>query len=251
MGYRHMREYIQIVESMMLREFMFAQGDPIQAMLDLNVFADLAEESLEDNPLDPKFVKSYQPTVEKMRERIESMPPIPLLPTMIDKLEREYYDGSDAYEEGFEEALGEIYDQQLKTCEEICNEMQLVLKDPTKAKDMVIRSILTTIKRNPGSSDMKHRMIKVIDGLRSQGYDFPELTAIEKSIRSEIDEETAKQAIVRGIRKGVKAGLVGSAIAAGMGGNHNTPHTPEPTNISIHMKNDLNSSKPAKITRKP
>ena len=85
-----MREYITIVESMMLREFMFSQGDPIQAMFDLNVFADLSGEGLDDNPLDPEFIKRYQAMSAKMRERIESMPPVPLLPTMVDRIEQEY-----------------------------------------------------------------------------------------------------------------------------------------------------------------
>lgn len=176
--------HTKLLEAMLLREFIFSHGDPVQTMLDLNVFADLDEDGMEFNDADPDFVEEWQQTSAPLRKRIESMPRIPLLPTMIDRLEQEHYDGSDAYEEGFEEDLGRIYGRQLRVCKEICDQIDEIVKDPNKAKDMILRSLLTAIKGNTGSPVLSHSMMKTISALRDQGYDYPELVSIEKSLKA-------------------------------------------------------------------
>lgn len=179
-----MSELFKLIETILLREYIFAHGDTVIAMLDLNVFADLDDENIEDNGSSTTFIEHYQNLSAPIRARIEALPSVPLLPTMIDSLERAYYEGSDAYEEEYEDDLAKIYDRQLKLCKEICDQMEEILKDPTKTKDAVIRAILTTIKENPGSSGLKSQMGRLIDTLRMQGYDYPELDMIEKSIKA-------------------------------------------------------------------
>jgi hypothetical protein len=178
-----MREYIKIIETMMLREFIFSHGDTVQSMLQLNVFLDMEEP--EQMGFSEEFIEEWRGESDLLRKRIESMPPLPLLPEMVDALEDVHYDGSDAYQEGEEETLSSLYSNQLDVCEEICGQIDEILADPTAAKDMIIRSLLTAVKNNSGSPALANSMITTISALRNQGYDYPELASIEKSLRSQ------------------------------------------------------------------
>lgn len=239
-----MREYIDIVEHIMLNEYIFDYGETPQVMLQLNVFEDMFGEGAEyHDEYDPAFIEKYQSLADEMRARIESLPDEPLLPTMIRKLEDVYYDGSEAYDQGMEDSLGEVYDAQLKACDEVIKEINIVDRNPAKKKDIIISSMLKMIKDNPSSDTVHRRIMQMIEALRGVGLDYPELETIEKSIKSDIDEETARQAIMRGIGKGVKAGLVGSAIAVGMGANYQAPPQ-KPANISVHTKTSIDTPRP-------
>lgn len=231
-----MREHIDLVESMILKEFMFQVGDGPGAMFELNVFTDTIGEDPMVDEMPRGMARKYTKLAKAMADRIWALPNMPLLPTMIRELEDAWYDGSDAYDDGMYDALEEIYDEQLKTCDKVIGEIEQILANPESARTIVITNLLNMIKNGPGDETTRLRILDMIDSMRDMGMDYPEFDAIEKSLKSDLDEETVKQALKRGLMKGVKAGLVGTAIAVGMGSNYHEPK--KNTNMSTQAKTD-------------
>lgn len=178
-----MREYIRLIETILLKETHYMVGDTVQALLGLNVFYDLEdEEGFDEIGFPPDFVAHWRQQSDPTRKRILSMPPIPLLPTMIDQLENMQYDGSDAYDPDDESALEGIYRDQLDFAEKICDQMAQILKDPIAAKETILKYLLTKVKQDMGQQWSTPQIKRMIQNLRNQGYDYPEFKAIEKSI---------------------------------------------------------------------
>lgn len=178
-----MRDYIKLIETILLKENHYQVGDPIQALLGLNVFSDLEDvEAFDEIGFAPEFVAKWRRQSDSTRNRILSMPGIPLLPTMIEELEDMQYDGSDAYDPDLVSDLEGIYVDQLAFAEKICDQMAQLLKDPMVAKDMIIKYLLTVVKQDMGQQWAKPQIERMIKNLRAQGYDYPEFAVIKKSI---------------------------------------------------------------------
>lgn len=172
-----MREYIRIVESMLL-EYLVAAGETPDAMMNLNVFVDLLEDQdgYEESGIPAKLKKKYSPIATAIVDRVENLPPFPLLPDMVDLIEEVWYDGSDVYEPDYVKELAGIYDQQLAACAKICDEIDGYLADKEKARPVLVKAVLRMAKRN----SLYTR--EVIEGLRNCGFDYPELGQIEQRL---------------------------------------------------------------------
>lgn len=246
-----MRNYINLVESMMLNEFLLEVGDGPNGMFELNVFTDTIGEDPIVDELPQRMARKYTKLANAMAKRIESLPNMPLLPTMVRELEDTWYDGSDAYDDDLYDALEEIYDEQLKVCEKVIGEIEQIHANPAHAKTIVITNLLNMIKSMPGDKNMKMSVLGMIDSMREIGMDYPEFDVMERSLKSGLDEETISQSVSRGLRKGIKAGLVGTAVAIGMGGNYQPSKSPAtvPTNVSTHMKTDYTPLRTIKVKK--
>lgn len=170
-----MREYINIIETVLLNEHFFEQGDLSDAMLGLNVFTDTEDDGLEG--FDEEFVETYREEAEAVRRQIMALPLIPLSADMVAALEEAHYDGSDAYEEGMEETLGSIYDEQLELCNIMIEDIKLIAAD----KDLLLTSFLNVMKGGHYHAD---NLLSAIDSLRKSGTNYPEFAAIEKSLKA-------------------------------------------------------------------
>lgn len=250
-----MREYINLVESMMLNEFTLMKvGDPPKNILNLNVITDTLGMDSENviGDLSPAFVKKYKKLATAMARRIKALPHIPLSPTMVNAIDFVYHvdpsthGAPEYYEPGSEKELSKIYDKQLEMCNRVVTELEQMQRDPEKQKTELISSILKMIKQPKGIGHplSDSDAMVMVTALRNAGLDYPELDTIEKSMKAGLDEESIKNALARGLKKGVRSGLVGTAIAVGMGGNYQPPH--KDPNISTHMKTDSNWPKPVK-----
>lgn len=247
-----MREYINLVESMMLNEFTIMKvGDVPRDILNLNVITDTLGMDSENviGDLSPAFVKKYKKLATSMARRIKALPQIPLSPTMVNAIDFVYHvdpsthGAPEYYEPGSEKELAKIYDKQLEMCNRVVTELEQMQANPEKQKHELITSILKMIKQPNGvGHPLSDRdALAMIAALRNVGLDYPEFDAIEKSLKSGLDEETIKQAMKRGLMKGVKAGLVGTAVALGMGSNYH-PSKKDP-NASTHFKTDATPAK--------
>lgn len=177
-----MRKYIDIVESSILNEYIVALGEPPTAMLHLNLFEDMLYGQLDELGFEKDDLEKYKKIAGNLSKTITDLPAIPLPPDLIDQIENAWYDGSDAYEDP--DTLKSIYDHQIQVCENLIEEINLLLKTPD-IKKTILSSIINRIKdMNKRSGrltdfDIKH-IRDTIQNLKTHGFDYPEYQTIEK-----------------------------------------------------------------------
>lgn len=174
-----MRNYINLVESMMLYEYIVEPNEGPGSMLVLNVFKDMLYDAdgIRDEIFSPEDIENYEPDAKALAARIDALPNVPLPEMMSNALEDAMYDGSDAYEDGMQETLMSIYDEQLELCDTMVESLETLLL--SENKDEIVRFLLTMIREEPDSNDAL-AWIKI---LRERGKDYPEFETIEKSMK--------------------------------------------------------------------
>lgn len=119
----------KLMEAVQLNEYMFNEGEPIQALLDLNLFTDADaderpssynEEFADDADWMKIETKYYDRIAPRMARAIRSADGT-LSDDDVDAITEVFYDGDDAYSsiKGASRFLPEIYDEQIEVIERL------------------------------------------------------------------------------------------------------------------------------------
>lgn len=105
-----------------LNEYLTQEGQPLTAILELNLFMDMGPDGVDF--MDTVLVKKYKPVASQLARLIRAQKKRKLTSDESDMIDKVWYDGSDAYDDMEVEFLADLYNQQIEVVKDILENQQ-------------------------------------------------------------------------------------------------------------------------------